>query len=236
MKKSPAEPKTRRERVEEREEAIIAAGHEVFLEHGFEGARVAEIAARAKVAEGTIYLYFKSKEALLHAVIAEFYARLTSSADEGVQGLRGTREQLDFLARHHMISCLAEWRIIELAIGTYRQMSEYESSGYLQFNKTYVTVFDKVLREGMNRGEIRRDIPIWNIRDLFYGALEYSCRTYLLRGHEPDDLVEIARNVKRVMEMVWQGICVREAPQATTGDLAQITARLEAIAAKLERR
>ncbi len=231
---SNAEPRTRRERVEAREEAIIAAAHEVFREHGFDGARIAEIARRAAVAEGTIYLYFKNKEALLHAVVGAFYERLTASAEEGVHGLSDTRKQLEFLARHHMISCLSEWRIIELAVATYRQMSEYENSGYLQFNKTYVAVFDNVIREGMNRGEIRRDIPIWNIRDLFYGALEYSCRTYLLRGHAADNLVEIARNVHRLMHMVWQGIArVGEKP-AGHADLEAITRRLEAVAARLE--
>ncbi len=231
---SNVEPRTRRERVEAREEAIIAAAHEVFREHGFDGARIAEIARRATVAEGTIYLYFKNKEALLHAVVGTFYERLTASAEEGVHGLVDTRKKLEFLARHHMISCLSEWRIIELAMATYRQMSEYESSGYLQFNKTYVAVFDHVIREGMNRGEIRKDIPIWNIRDLFYGALEYSCRTYLLRGHAADDLVEIARNVQRLMHMVWQGIArVGEKP-AGHADLEAITRRLEAVAARLE--
>jgi AcrR family transcriptional regulator len=186
------------------------------------------------VAEGTIYLYFRNKEALLHEVVGAFYERLTASAEEGVHGVADTRGQLEFLARHHMISCLSEWRIIELAVATYRQMSEYESSGYLQFNKTYVAVFDNVIREGMNRGEIRKDIPIWNIRDLFYGALEYSCRTYLLRGHAADDLVEIARNVRRIMHMVWQGIA-RPGPAATPrDDLEGIVRRLEAVAARLE--
>ncbi len=229
-----SEPKTRRERVEAREEAIIAAAQQVFREHGFDGARIAEIARLAEVAEGTIYLYFKNKEALLHAVVGAFYRRLTASAQEGVQGLAGTRRQLEFLARHHMISCLAEWHIIEMTVGRYRQLSEYESSGYLQFNKTYVAVFDTVIREGMNRGEIRRDIPIWNIRDLFYGSLDYSCRTYLLRGHAPDDLIEIARNVQRLMQMLWQGIARPEGDDPDHADLEAITRRLEAVAARLE--
>jgi TetR/AcrR family fatty acid metabolism transcriptional regulator len=231
---SPTEPRTRRERVEAREEAIIAAAQQVFGEHGFDGARITDIARLAEVAEGTIYLYFKNKEALLHAVVGAFYQRLTASAQEGVQGLAGTRRQLEFLARHHMISCLTEWHIIEMTVGRYRQLSEYESSGYLQFNKTYVAVFDNVLREGMNRGEIRKDIPIWNIRDLFYGSLDYSCRTYMLRGHAPDDLVEIARNVQRLMNMVWQGIARPGEEGSDHADLESITRRLEAAVARLE--
>ena len=49
-----ADPSTRRGRVEEKERAILAAARSVFVKHGFERARMAEIARRASVAEGTI--------------------------------------------------------------------------------------------------------------------------------------------------------------------------------------
>jgi AcrR family transcriptional regulator len=75
-RKGMPEPKnqTRRLRLEAREESIIAAAHEKFLECGFEGAKVAGIARRADVAEGTLYLYFRNKNALL-AAAARVFAR-----------------------------------------------------------------------------------------------------------------------------------------------------------------
>ena len=48
---------TQRQRLEAREEAILAAATAVFGESGVDGARMAEIARRADVAEGTVYLY-----------------------------------------------------------------------------------------------------------------------------------------------------------------------------------
>src|SRR5215211_1902980 len=52
-----------------KEKAILDAALDVFAERGFAEARLADVAARAGVAKGTIYLYFASKEALFEALI-----------------------------------------------------------------------------------------------------------------------------------------------------------------------
>ena len=52
-----------------RREAILDAALTVFAEHGFEAARLDDMAARAGVAKGTLYLYFKDKEALFEALV-----------------------------------------------------------------------------------------------------------------------------------------------------------------------
>jgi AcrR family transcriptional regulator len=52
-----------------RRQAILDAALLVFAEHGFEAARLDEVAARAGVAKGTLYLYFEHKEALFEELI-----------------------------------------------------------------------------------------------------------------------------------------------------------------------
>ncbi|MBX9590770.1 MAG: TetR/AcrR family transcriptional regulator [Hyphomonadaceae bacterium] len=54
---------------ETRREAILDAALAVFAEHGYEAARLDDMAARAGVAKGTLYLYFKDKEALFEALV-----------------------------------------------------------------------------------------------------------------------------------------------------------------------
>ena len=56
----------RREREkEERRQSILRAAREVFFEHGFHRATVDNVAGRAEVSKGTVYLYFESKETIL---------------------------------------------------------------------------------------------------------------------------------------------------------------------------
>ena len=93
--------RTRRQKLEEKERGILEAARVVFRRHGFDNARIAEIARHAGVAEGTVYLYFENKNALLFAVAADIYARLTADADRGVQQIEDTGERLRFLANLH---------------------------------------------------------------------------------------------------------------------------------------
>lgn len=61
----------RRRRKEARPQELTAAALSLFVEKGFAATRLDEVAARAGVSKGTLYLYFDSKEALFKAVIAE---------------------------------------------------------------------------------------------------------------------------------------------------------------------
>ena len=225
---------TRRARLERREHAIVAAARDVFVEHGMAGARMADIARRAKVAEGTIYLYFENKDALARAVVGDFYGRLTDVAAEGVQDIRSARAQLDFLAHHHVTNCVAEWRIIELGTSASRSMTEYGASSFRQLNKTYVAVFDGVVRQGVARGEIREDVPLPNIRDLFYGSLEYACRTFMLHHDSTDPADGVAEDTDRIVDMVWRGIEAGRLRDGGPDRLGAVTERLEAVASQLE--
>jgi AcrR family transcriptional regulator len=59
----------RQQRSAERQEAIVAAAFEEFSARGFAATRIEDIAARAGVAKGTIYLYFADKEALFRDIV-----------------------------------------------------------------------------------------------------------------------------------------------------------------------
>ncbi|MFZ5512424.1 MAG: TetR/AcrR family transcriptional regulator, partial [Pseudomonadota bacterium] len=58
-------------RKETRPSELTAAALELFVEKGFAATRLDEIAARAGVSKGTLYLYFDSKEELFKAVIRD---------------------------------------------------------------------------------------------------------------------------------------------------------------------
>jgi len=68
-----------------RKQAILDAALTVFAERGFEAARLDDVAARAGVAKGTLYLYFKDKEALfedlLRGAVSPIVERVTALAD-----------------------------------------------------------------------------------------------------------------------------------------------------------
>jgi AcrR family transcriptional regulator len=80
----PKRPRWRR-RKEERPAEIIAAALETFAERGFAATRLDDIAERAGVTRGTLYLYFPSKEDLFKAVVRQAIVPIIARGEEIVE-------------------------------------------------------------------------------------------------------------------------------------------------------
>src|SRR5690242_8186412 len=92
-RKSPMKPRWQR-RKEARPEEIVVAALETFAEHGYAAARLDDVARRAGVTKGTIYLYFKNKEDLFQAVVRQTVVTKLARAEEEVREYRGSASDL----------------------------------------------------------------------------------------------------------------------------------------------
>lgn len=79
---SPTRPRWER-RKEARPAELLAAALDLFVEKGFAGTRLEDVAARAGVSKGTLYLYFANKEDLFKEVVRQsIVARMTQTREE----------------------------------------------------------------------------------------------------------------------------------------------------------
>ncbi|MDB2642935.1 TetR/AcrR family transcriptional regulator [Luminiphilus sp.] len=180
----PEAPNTSRQRLEARESTILDAAEQVFTRAGFDGAKVATIAQTAAVAEGTVYLYYRNKQDLLAGVVGRFWARLTLGAEEAITSEASAVTQLEQLGRYHLNSILQQFEVVSL---TYRARPQQEQD--LDQVREYVRVFDRIMQRGVDRGELPKDTPISQLRDVFFGTLEFSARTLKLRERSYDHSV-----------------------------------------------
>src|SRR6267142_6292897 len=103
MAKRPSQAATRSANgTSDKYQRILDAAIEVIAEHGFFHSRVAEIADRAGVADGTIYLYFKNKDELLMASIDSAFHRFIARAQAALQEISDPREKLRRMAFLHL--------------------------------------------------------------------------------------------------------------------------------------
>jgi AcrR family transcriptional regulator len=86
--------KTRRRRKDARPSELTSAALDLFVEKGFSATRLDDVAARAGVSKGTLYLYFDSKEALFKAVIEEGIVPTLAAAEQRVAGYSGSAVDL----------------------------------------------------------------------------------------------------------------------------------------------
>lgn len=81
---------TRRRRKEARPSELVAAALDLFVERGFAATRLDDVAARAGVAKGTLYVYFDSKEALFKAAVEQAIVPQLIAAEQFLADHRGS--------------------------------------------------------------------------------------------------------------------------------------------------
>src|SRR5919107_6180508 len=91
-----------RQPVADKREAILRAATRVFARNGYFNAKVADIAASAGVADGTVYLYFKSKEEILHSIFDRSVGEAIKEGRRQLATLADPREKLRRIAHLHL--------------------------------------------------------------------------------------------------------------------------------------
>ena len=170
--------------MEAKESSMLDAAEKIFARVGFDSAKVSEIARAASVAEGTVYLYYKNKQDLLAGVVGRFWTQLTLGAEAAIEPDATTREQLEQLAHYHLNSILDQFEVVSL---THRARPQQEQD--LDQVREYVRVFDRIMQRGVDRGELPKGNPTGQLRDVFFGTLEFSARTLKLRERPYDHSV-----------------------------------------------
>jgi AcrR family transcriptional regulator len=91
----PFEMKPRWERRKDaRPQELLAAALDLFVEKGFASTRLEDVARRAGVSKGTLYLYFANKEELFKAVVRETVVPVIGDAEDIIAGFEGHNAEL----------------------------------------------------------------------------------------------------------------------------------------------
>ena len=86
----------------DKREAILRAAIKVFANSGYFNSKVADIAREAGVADGTVYLYFKSKEDILHSIFDRSVEDALGAAREQIKRVSDPKEKLRRIALLHL--------------------------------------------------------------------------------------------------------------------------------------
>lgn len=149
----------RRRRKAERPTLILQAALEEFSLNGFAAARLDDVAARAGITKGTIYVYFPSKEDLFMATLKEktrpvFENLAALAADPEAQALDVLRDHLAFAAAH-MVEDACGRDIVRILLAEGHRFPRIAERWYTEVMGPAIEAFGAVLRRGVARGEFR---------------------------------------------------------------------------------
>ena len=213
-----AAPKRSR-RKEARPGELLEAALDLFVEKGFAATRVDDVAARAGVSKGTLFLYFPSKEELFKAVVREnIVGRFTEWNNELETFVGTTSEVLTY--------CYQVWweRIGATKASGITKLMFSEAQNFPEIAQFYQqevilpgrALIRRILQRGMERGEFRQ-------MDLEYGTyIVLAPMMFLMLWNNsmgpcalPDENFSPEQYIRSQIDNILHGLCVRPAAGAT---------------------
>jgi TetR/AcrR family transcriptional regulator, fatty acid metabolism regulator protein len=160
--------------------AILRAATRVFARNGYFNSKVADIARAADVADGTVYLYFKSKEEILHSIFDQNMAKAIDSARRLIENVRDPREKLRRIAALHLERLGADRDLavvfqVELR-GSTKFMREFSAAGFAE----YLALLRQIFEEGQAAGVFRKELNPKVAAKILFGALDEMATNWII--------------------------------------------------------
>jgi AcrR family transcriptional regulator len=213
-----AAPKRSR-RKEARPGELLEAALDLFVEKGFAATRVDDVAARAGVSKGTLFLYFPSKEELFKAVVRENIVGRFTEWNTELETFVGTTSEV-------LTYCYQVWweRIGATKASGITKLMFSEAQNFPEIAQFYQqevilpgrALIRRILQRGMERGEFRQ-------MDLEYGTyIVLAPMMFLMLWNNSmgpcallDENFSPEQYIRSQVDNILHGLCVRPAAGAT---------------------
>jgi len=176
---------------------ILRAATRVFARNGYFNSKVADIARAADVADGTVYLYFKSKEEILHSIFDQNMDDAIAAAHKLIKNVDDPREKLRRIALLHLERLgsnrdLAIVFQVELR-GSTKFMEEFSAAGFAE----YLELLRRTVEEGQRSGMFRKDLNAKLVSKILFGALDEMATNWIIskRTYRLEPMADIVMDV-----------------------------------------
>ena len=157
---------------------ILTAATKVFAKKGFFSARISDIAKEAKVADGTIYLYFNNKDDILLSVLNEEIGKLTDQITKELAFEQNPEIKLEIFALKHLTAMKKNKNLAEVIHVELRQTSKLLKNFRNTTFMEYMDIIAEIVRHGQQEGVFRQDIVPDIAKRVFFGALDEVSRVW----------------------------------------------------------
>lgn len=190
-----------RKREGNKEEKIIAAAVKVFARNGFHDAKISHIADQAGVAHGSVYLYFKNKQAILLRILKDLWQKLAGQVETLASQTELTPKQkiesmLDMVFDVFTSNpALSKVVISEQS----RLMDKDNQEVFRDYYRQFSDVSQAIFSEGVEQGVIHPEMNPEIFLQFFYGGLRYLIHVWA-SGQTERSIDEMRQNVKYMLQ------------------------------------
>lgn len=202
----------RARRKEARPGELLAAALELFVEKGFAATRVDEVAQRAGVSKGTLFLYFPSKEELFKAVVRDSLSGRLQEWNEEMKSYPGSSAEL---LRHAMnlwwerigsTKASGIPKLVMAEAGNFPELARF-------FHEEVVVpgneLIRAILRRGVERGEFRPLDEVYGVYSVLAPMLYLSMWKHSLANCGGTEMLDPLKFIASQVDTLLQGITTR---------------------------
>jgi TetR/AcrR family fatty acid metabolism transcriptional regulator len=168
----------------DKRELILGAARRVFARSGYFSSKVADIASEAGIADGTVYLYFKSKDEILHSIFDRAMEQFIGEGRRELAKLDSAVDRLRKIAELHLERLGADRDLavvfqVELR-GSIKHMQEFSAAGFAE----YLDIIRETVETGQKSGDLRGDVKPITAAKILYGALDEMVTNWVLSSRK----------------------------------------------------
>lgn len=183
-------------------ERILRAAVDVFAEHGYFNAKVAQIAKAAGVADGTIYLYFDGKEDLLITIFREHTRHYLHTLEQAMANINRPEDRLRTAVRHHLETLGRDRALAVVSQVELRHSLKFLSLFSQQEVRDYLNVIRNIVEHGQESGAFRRNVHPQLAAKAIFGVLDEMVTSWMLSEKEHD----LAGQSEQVADLILTGL------------------------------
>lgn len=203
----------RERRKEARPGELLEAALDLFVEKGFAATRAEEVAARAGVSKGTLFLYFPSKEELFKAVVRDNISGRFAEWNEEFQAFEGTTvEMVRYCIRvwWERIGATRASGITKLIISEARNFPDIAAFYQQEVIRPGNELIRRILQRGVDRGEFRALDIDYAVFSLIAPMIHLIMMKHSLAACCPQDYpLDVERYLASITDNLLHGVCVR---------------------------
>ena len=207
---SSGEPRWQR-RPDARPEEILEAAKHVFGESGYAGTKLEDVARRAGVSKGTLYLYFDSKEALFREMVRAKVVAALAHAEETVRTFDGSSRELLVILISSMYRRLRDegmarvGRVVQAELPSFPELAQFYFEEVILRSRRLVS---RVLERGVESGEFREVSHGFAARGLTSLLVHTAQLQCFFHDFDPDQLSDEAA-LAGLVDLYLHGVVAR---------------------------
>lgn len=199
-----------RRRAEARPDEVLDAALELFTQKGFAATRVDDIAARAGISKGAVYLYFPSKEAILEGLVRRAVTPIADHALGMINHFEGDPRFAVSMVMKMVGGRLADPKLIAIPRLIMREVTGFPALAEMYRREVLdrvIPVVETLIRRGIDQGYLRQVDPNLTIRSII-GPIALHILMAEIFGIMPKDGLALDRMIDNHLTILFDGLSV----------------------------